>query len=211
MKPDGKAGKYPLVVFLHGSGERGTDNASQMRNGVYAFCEKSELEKHPCYMIVPQCPEGEVWGGVSRDWEQVIFDEKTSAPAGKMVLDLIENLLKTNPGIDPARIYVTGLSMGGYGTYDLLMRRPDLFAAGLPLCGGADPRFAQKIKSIPIWAVHGRLDNSVNPKYDWQIVDALKKEGGKIRYTELSTFGHNVWDVTYYNPAVLEWLFEQRK
>jgi predicted peptidase len=101
--------------------------------------------------------------------------------------------------------------MGGFGTYDLMMRRPELFAAGLPLCGGADPNFAGRIKNIPIWAFHGRLDDSVYPKYDWQIVDALKKAGSPVKYTEYSTYGHNIWDITYYNPAVLEWLFAQRK
>jgi predicted peptidase len=92
-----------------------------------------------------------------------------------------------------------------------MMRRPELFAAGLPLCGGADPNFAGRIKNIPIWAFHGRLDDSVYPKYDWQIVDALKKAGSPVKYTEYSTYGHNIWDITYYNPAVLEWLFAQRK
>ncbi|MCA0235823.1 MAG: prolyl oligopeptidase family serine peptidase [Bacteroidetes bacterium] len=203
--------KYPLVIFLHGSGERGTGNNEQMRNGVHAFCEKNTLKNHPCYLLVPQCPPEEVWGGVSRDWEKVAFNDSTYSPSGKMVIELIDKMLRENPNIDRKRIYITGLSMGGFGTYDLMMRRPDLFAAGLPVCGGADPAFAYKIKNIPIWAFHGRLDDAVYPKYDWQIVEALKKAGSPIKYTEYSTFGHNIWDITYYNPAVLEWLFAQRK
>lgn len=203
--------KYPLVIFLHGSGERGTSNNEQMRNGVHAFCEKNTLKNHPCYLLVPQCPPEEVWGGVSRDWEKVAFNDSTYSPSGKMVIELIDKMLRENPNIDRKRIYITGLSMGGFGTYDLMMRRPDLFAAGLPVCGGADPAFAYKIKNIPIWAFHGRLDDAVYPKYDWQIVEALKKAGSPIKYTEYSTFGHNIWDITYYNPAVLEWLFAQRK
>jgi len=203
--------KYPLVVFLHGSGERGSDNTSQMRNGVYAFCEKNMRETHPCYLLVPQCPENEVWGGVIRDWEQVTFNDSTYSRPGKMVIALIEKTLKANPDIDQKRIYITGLSMGGFGTYDLMMRKPNLFAAGLPLCGGADPSQASLIKGIPIWAFHGRLDESVYPKYDWQIVEALKKAGSTVKYTEYSTMNHNIWDITYYNPAVLEWLFAQHK
>jgi len=148
---------------------------------------------------------------VTRDWQQVVFNDSTNSRSGKLVIELIEKMLRENPDIDPKRIYITGLSMGGFGTFDLMMRRPDLFAAGLPLCGGADPAFADRIKNIPIWAFHGRLDEAVYPKYDWQIVDALQKAGGKVKYTEYSTLSHNIWDITYYNPAVLEWLFAQRK
>lgn len=203
--------KYPLVIFLHGSGERGTRNNEQMRNGVYAFCEKDMRKNHPCYLLVPQCPPDQVWGGVTRDWEHVVFNDSTYSPSGKMVIELVDKMIAENPAIDPKRIYITGLSMGGFGTFDLMMRRPDLFAAGLPVCGGADANFAARIKHIPIWALHGRLDEAVYPKYDWQIVEAIKKAGGNIKYTEYSTLGHNVWDVTYYNPAVLEWLFAQKK
>jgi predicted esterase len=211
MEPGATGGRYPLVIFLHGSGEKGTDNAAQMRNGVYAFCEKTVREKHPCYFLVPQCPTESRWENAQDGPETVVMDDKAPTRPSAMVIELVEKMIKENPGIDPKRIYITGLSMGGYGTYDLLMRRPDLFAAGLPVCGGGDPRFADRIKNIPIWASHGRLDDSVFPKYDWQIVDALKKQGGNIKYTEYSTYGHDIWNVVYYNPAVMEWLFNQQK
>ena len=204
------AGKtYPLVIFLHGSGERGSDNVSQMKNGVHAFCEKNMREKHPCYLLVPQCPEGQRWGGSSKDWG-ALYSQEPTAP-GRMVLELVDKLLRENPQIDRRRIYVTGLSMGGFGTFDLLMRRPELFAAGMPLCGGGDPKFAGKIKNIPLWIFHGRLDEAVYPRFSWTIVEALKKNGGKVKYTEYSTMNHNIWDITYYNPDVLEWLFAQHK
>ena len=207
VKPE----KYPLVIFLHGAGERGTGNKEQMRNGVHAFCEKNMRAKHPCYLLVPQCPPGEVWGDVTRDWQLVFFNDSTYSRSGKLVIELVEKMLRENPDIDPKRVYITGLSMGGFGTFDLMMRRPDLFAAGMPLCGGADPAFASRINNIPIWAFHGRLDEAVYPKYNWQIVEALQKAGGNVKYTEYSTLSHNIWDITYYNPAVLEWLFAQRK
>jgi predicted esterase len=213
MEPSAEAKNqtYPLVIFLHGSGEKGTDNALQMRNGVYAFCEKEVREKHPCYLLVPQCAPQWRWEGMEETGEKIIFNDKAPSPAGTMVLELIDKLFRDNPNIDPHRVYITGLSMGGYGTYDLLMRRPDLFAAGLPVCGGGDPLFADRIKKIPIWAMHGRLDDSVFPKYDWQIVEALRKVNGNIRYTEYSTYGHDIWNVVYYNPMVLDWLFSQKK
>jgi predicted peptidase len=128
-----------------------------------------------------------------------------------MVLELVEKMLKDHPDIDPNRVYITGLSMGGFGTFDLLMRRPDLFAAGLPLCGGGDPRYADKIKNIPLWVFHGGLDDVVAPRCSRRIVEALEKIGGKVKYTEYSTMYHDIWNVTYYNPAVLEWLFAQKK
>lgn len=202
--------QYPLVVFLHGSGERGTDNAAQMKNGVHAFAEKELREKHPCYLLVPQCPPEQRWGGSSRD-ENLRFDEQNPTLPGRMVIELIEKTLEKNPAIDRNRVYITGLSMGGFGAFDALMRRPDLFAAGMPLCGGGDPNHAERIKNIPLWVFHGRLDEAVPPHFSVKMVDALKKTGSKVQYTEYSTLGHNVWDVTYYNPAVLEWLFAQRK
>lgn len=208
-RPSSTAHRLPLVVFLHGSGERGTDNFSQMKNGVYAFCEKEMRAKHPCYLLVPQCPPDQRWGGSSRDW-QTLYQPEPTVP-GRMVLELIDKMLRENPGIDPQRVYVTGLSMGGFGTFDLLMRRPELFAAGLPVCGGGDPAHAGRIKNIPIWVWHGALDDAVQPQLSRRIVEALQKTGGNVRYNELSTFGHNIWDVVYYNPAVLEWLFAQRR
>ncbi len=201
---------YPLVIFLHGSGERGVDNSSQMKNGVYAFVEKEMRQKHPCYLLVPQCPPNERWGGSSRD-PKLVFDEKKPTVQGRMVIELIEKTLQEHPDIDRNRVYITGLSMGGFGTFDVLMRRPDLFAAGMPICGGGDPKGVERIKDIPLWVFHGRLDEAVYPRFSWEIVEALKKVGSKVQYTEYSTLGHNVWDVTYYNPAVLEWLFSQSK
>ncbi len=205
----GARGGLPLVIFLHGSGERGTQNHEQMCNGVHAFCEKWVREQHPHYLLVPQCPPDVRWGGSSAEW-QALYQPEPTVPE-RMVLELIEKMLQEHPDIDPKRVYITGLSMGGFGTFDLLMRHPELFAAGLPICGGGDPHYADKIKNIPLWVFHGGLDNAVNPRCSRQIVHALEKIGGKVKYTEYTTLYHDIWNVTYYNPAVLEWLFAQRK
>ncbi|HMX41527.1 MAG TPA: glucoamylase family protein, partial [Saprospiraceae bacterium] len=200
---------FPLVVFLHGSGERGTQGHEQMTNGVYAFVEKWVREQHPHYLLVPQCPPEQRWGGSSQDWQSLYKPEPTTA--GRMVLELVEQMLREHPDIDRRRVYVTGLSMGGFGTFDLLMRRPDLFAAGLPLCGGGDPLQADKIKDIPLWVLHGALDEAVLPRCSRQIVEALQRVGSQVKYTEYSTLKHDIWNVAYYNPAVLQWLFAQKK
>lgn len=208
QKLDGSK-KYPLVVFLHGSGERGATNHDHMKNGVYAFCEQDMRERHPCYMLAPNCPKDMHWGGLNDKFEPEYLE--TPATMQRLLIELIEKMLRENPNIDPKRVYITGLSMGGYGTFDLLTRRPDLFAAGMPLCGGGDPRYAERMKNIPMWVFHGRLDDAVFPIQSQRMVAALKKAGGKVKYTEYSTLYHNIWDATYYNPAVLDWLFAQKK
>jgi Uncharacterized protein conserved in bacteria len=207
--PKSAGQKYPLVLFLHGSGERGTLNHEQMRNGVHAFCEKWVMEKHPHYLLVPQCPPDVRWGGSSKEWASLFHDEPTVP--GRMVLELLDQMIREHPDIDTERIYVTGLSMGAFGTFDLLMRRPELFAAGLPVCGGGDPQYADRIKGVPLWVFHGELDETVPVRFSRRIVQALEKMGSPVRYTEYSTLFHDVWNVTYYNPEVLEWLFAQRK
>lgn len=201
--------KYPLVIFLHGSGERGADNAAQMTNGVFAFCESENRANHPCFLLVPQCPADDRWGGSSRDWPRLTSPEPTEPM--RLLNELVEKMLRENPAIDPARVYLTGLSMGGFGTFDFMTRRPELFAAGLPVCGGGDPAMAARIKDIPLWVWHGKLDEAVPPHNSREMVEALKKAGSSVRYTEYSTYGHNIWDVVYYNPEVMKWLFAQSK
>jgi predicted esterase len=208
QKLDGSQ-KYPLVVFLHGSGERGVSNHDHMKNGVHAFCEKDVREQHPCYLLVPQCPEEDTWGGHGSDWKPKFMENTPQTQ--RLLVELIEKMLRENPNIDPKRVYITGLSMGGYGTFDLLARRPDLFAAGMPLCGAGDTSTVARMKDIPIWVFHGRLDDAVFPIESQRMVKALQEVGGKVKYTEYSTLYHSIWDATYYNPAVLEWLFAQKK
>jgi predicted peptidase len=210
MAPAGKSQKkYPLVIFLHGQGERGSRNYEQMTNGVFAFCEDRVLDKHPHYLLVPQCPPDMRWAGSIKDGAQ-IFKPNPTLP-GEMLLELIDNTIKENPNIDPKRIYITGLSMGAIGAFDLMMRRPDLFAAAVTLCGAGEPSKAAMIKHIPIWVFHGNLDDIILPDFSRKMVNALKKAGSKVKYTEYSSLRHDIWYQTYYNPEVLNWLFLQRK
>ena len=201
--------KHPLVIFLHGSGERGDNNEAQLQNGVLAFAEKDFQEKHSPYVLAPQCPTGQKWS----DYDLIndVFYKEKPNETSRVLLELIDKMLVENPNIDKNRIYLTGLSMGGLGAFDLLMRRPDFFAAALPVCGGGEPSKANLIKNIPLWITHGALDNSVPVEYSRNIVAALKKEGSNVKYTEFSTLGHFIWQETYYNNAILEWLFEQNK
>jgi predicted peptidase len=211
MKPADydKASRYPLVVFLHGAGERGTDNDKQLVHGVAEFARAANRKKYPCFLIAPQCPDGKRW--VEVDWSAKSHTQplEPSEPA-RLVLGSIE-AVKKEFSIDTKRIYLTGLSMGGFGTWDLLARQPKLFAAAIPICGGGDPATAKKIAKIPIWAFHGDRDGAVIPQRSREMMAALEKAGGKPKYTEYRGVGHDSWTRTYRDPAVLAWLFQQKQ
>ncbi len=213
MKPDGysKDGtdRYPLVVFLHGIGERGKDNAIQLKNGVERFVTAAARKKHPCFMAVPQCPDKKMWVEIRDTKVNPKFADKPTEPAG-LVLDLIESLSKEYR-VDADRIYLTGVSMGGYGTWDLICRKPDLFAAALPVCGGGDPAQADKLTKLPIWVFHGDKDTAVPPERSREMVAAIKKAGGKPEYTEFPGVGHDSWTPTYKDDKTRDWLFAQKK
>jgi predicted peptidase len=199
--------KYPLVVFLHGAGERGTDNEKQLVHGVPRFA--ANLEKYSCFLIAPQCPDGKRW--VEVDWSADSHTQpKEPGEVARLTLALVEKSIK-DLSVDPKRVYITGLSMGGFGTWDLLARRPDLFAAAAPVCGGADEATARKIKTIPIWAFHGAKDTTVKPARSRTMIAALKKAGGHPKYTEYPDVGHNSWDNAYRDPDLFRWLFAQKK
>ena len=209
MKPEGcdAARKYPLVVFLHGAGERGTDNEKQLVHGVRPFVENRD--KYPCFLIAPQCPDGQKW--VEVDWSADTHTQpKEPGEVGRLTLGLIETAIKELP-VDSKRVYLTGLSMGGYGAWDLAARRPNLFAAIAPVCGGADEATAPKIKDLPVWAFHGAKDTVVKPARSRNMIAALEKAGGKPKYTEYPDVAHNSWDPAYKDPEFYRWLFAQKK
>ena len=211
MKPEGYEAtkKYPLVIFLHGAGERGSDNDKQLIHGVPQFASKENREKYPCFLIAPQCPDNVKW--VDVDWSAATHTTpKEMTEPSRMTIALIESTLKQY-SIDPKRVYLTGLSMGGYGTWDLLARRPDLFAAAVPVCGGADEATAEKIKNIPIWVFHGAKDGAVKPARSRNMVAALEKAGGKPKYTEYQNVGHDSWNPAYKDAEMMRWLFGQMK
>jgi predicted peptidase len=205
-KEDGKD-SYPLVVFLHGAGERGSDNAKQLVHGVADFAKDENRKKYPCFLIAPQCPTGEVWvyGSLKN-----LSKKKPDVEAGDLVLALIESLQKEFR-IDKKRLYLTGLSMGGYGTWELLCRKPDLFAAGMPICGGGDVKKADKLTKIPIWCFHGDKDRAVPVARSREMIKAIEKAGGKPKYNEYEGVEHDSWTQTYRDPKVHEWLFAQKK
>ena len=201
--------KYPLVVFLHGAGERGNDNTKQLVHGMNDFASDEIMAKYPAFVIAPQCPDGRRWVEVDWTLEAHTLPEEPSVSL-VATLQLNESLQKEFP-IDDRRIYLTGVSMGGFGVWDLLARRPELFAAAVPICSGCDPAHADTMKAVPIWAFHGEQDPAVKPKRSREMIEAIKAAGGDPKYTEYPGVGHDSWTRTYAEPAMYAWLFNQQK
>jgi predicted peptidase len=208
LKPvnPGALEKFPLFIFLHGAGERGNDNEAQIKHIKDLVLDPKYRGKYPCYVLAPQCPKGKWWADHSKDGVMLTEPSKPMT----LLIALIENLSKEFP-IDEDRIYISGVSMGGFGTWYLMARFPDKFAAAIPVCGGGDAKSASKIKDIPTWAFHGALDQVVPPKRSRQMISALQKEGGKPGYTEYPDVAHNSWVQAYQEPHLLPWLFKQKK
>lgn len=198
---------YPLVLFLHGAGERGDDNKAQLKHGVIPIIEGAKKLGQPCFMIAPQCPADRWWSPIHRETMHLSEAGKPNALL-EAVLALVDDTMKNQP-VDPKRFYVTGISMGGYATWDLLGRVPAKIAAAVPICGGGDPALAAKFKDTPVWAFHGEADPVVPPKTTRDMISALEKAGGKPKATYYPEVQHDSWTRTYDNPEVIRWMFEQ--
>jgi MYXO-CTERM domain-containing protein len=212
---------YPLVVFFHGAGERGTDNVAQLNQGAcMVFADESNQTRWPVFMLAPQCPGDQQW--VDMDW---------SLPSGIQPIEptwpmaatmgVVDQLLAEYPAIDPERVYVTGLSMGGFGTWDAAIRWPERFAAAVPICGGGDEATVGSIVDLPLWTFHSSDDTVVSVDRSRNMIAALQALGGTPSYTEycsldddgqmLPCWGHGAWDPAYSDPALLPWLYAQVK
>ena len=194
--------QYPLVLFLHGSGERGNDNVKNLKYITDLFLKEKNRNDFPCYVVVPQCPASENW--TYPDWYR---DPREPTNSVVKLIDSLSNL----PHVDKSRIYVAGLSMGGYGTWYLLTRFPDMFAAAIPICGGGDPNQVANFTHVPIWAFHGSKDDRVDPEESRKMIEALEKAGARPKYTEYKKTGHvDSWLKAFQEPTLLSWLFSQR-
>lgn len=204
--------KYPLFISLHGSGERGNDNRAQILWCKPFFLNHKNRDKYPCYVIAPQCPKEMRWSTAQIDKvakKTSAFEEKPTEPM-KNLMDLLAEVEKNYP-IDRERIYITGNSMGGNGTWDLAIRMPSHFAAIAPVCGFIDTTQADKLVEMPAWVFHGEMDNVVPPECSRAMVNAIKKAGGrKIKYTEYPKVDHASWVQAYNEEKLFPWFFKQR-
>ena len=201
--------RYPLVLFLHGAGERGDDNRKQLVNGTAGFSSDDVMDRHPCFVVAPQCPEDVQW--VDTDWSADSHAmPELPTQSLRLALELVDSL-QGEFSIDRDRIYVTGLSMGGFGTWDAIQRHPERFAAAVPVCGGGDTAYAEHIAKLPIWAFHGDIDPVVKVERSRDMIAAIKDAGGAPRYTEFPGVSHDSWTTAYANPDLYAWLFAQTR
>lgn len=208
----GPAGEdVPLVLFLHGSGERGADNEAQLKHGMNELVRWCEQNEQDCFILAPQCPKDFWWGEVEhfRSPEKLRFAEEQ--PILDALLALVEKTAREGK-VDRSRIYLTGLSMGAYGSFALLERAPEAWAAAIPICGGGNLRKVDTFKAIPIHLVHGDDDKVVPVELSREMYRALKEaDAPHVYYSEMLMTGHDSWTMTYRNPRYWEWLFKQKK
>jgi predicted peptidase len=197
----------PLLIFLHGAGERGSDSQAQLTHGREMMLIAAK--KYGAFVLVPQCPSDQKW--VDVDWGKSAHQmpEKPAQPM-RLLVELIAKLQAEYP-IDADRLYVMGLSMGGYGTWDMIERYPKMFAAAVPICGGGDETQAKLIAKIPVWAFHGAKDTAVPVGRSRNMIQAIKAAGGEPKYTEYPEVDHFAWVPAFKDPEMLKWLFSQKR
>jgi predicted peptidase len=187
--------RYPLVIWLHGAGQSGSDNEAQMGGATKPFTEEANQEERPCFVLAPQCPD-----------RAIGFRNEVAGNLMKLIRSLSDSL-----PIDESRIYLTGSSMGGSGSWYLGTEHPGVFAAIIPLCGGGDPSKASALKETPLWAFHGDKDEDVPLERSTSMIEAIKTAGGtKAQITILEGEGHLITSVVYVKPELHEWIFAQR-
>ena len=189
--PESSSGRLPLIIQLHGAGERGCGGDDLGLVDVHGFSKMAVKGEYPCIFVMPQCPKDSFW-----------------AARVESIIAFVEQL-KAEYEIDEDKVYLTGLSMGGYGAWYTAMARPDLFAAIVPVCGGGMAWNAGVLK-MPVWAFHGTDDNAVSVVQSDEMVAKLRAAGAEVKYTRMDGVGHNVWNHTY-NEELLAWFLDKKR
>jgi len=210
--------KYALIFILHGAGERGNNNEDQLKYGTELFLNYVVREKYPAIVIYPQCPANDFWSNVKIEQNLITrkpkFIFQTDAPptkAMKLLMGLVDDFLD-KPYVNKHQVYVGGLSMGGMGTFEIIGREPDIFAAAFAICGGDNTLNAKKYaKKVPLWIFHGEKDSVVPFEHSEVMVGAIKEAGGNPKYTWYPNDDHNSWNDAFGEPDLMPWLFSHTK
>ena len=196
---------YPIIMYLHGGGGAGDDNIKQITggntHGTHVWTTPEIQVKYPAFVVAPQLLGWSRWND---------RDSIRLSNYGQLAIDLLITIIEEYR-VDPDRVYLVGQSRGGYGTWDLAGKCPDLFAAAVPLCGRGNLYTVEAMKHLPVWAFHGAKDEVVPVQNSREIVSALQKIDAKIKYTEYPDAGHNIWDIAYFESELIDWLFSQNR
>lgn len=205
---------YPLMVFLHGAGERGSDNEAQLTHGSSLFLKPQNRKYFESIVIFPQCPKDSFWARIKRDPKTgIAIDSEKEPPIPQQLVRSLMDSMVINHHVNDRKIYIGGLSMGGFGTYDMVARDPEFFTAALAICGIADiPHYVQQAKHVPLWIFHGDKDPVVSVEPNRELYKALMTAGAPIvSYSEYPGVGHDSWNNAFAEPKLLPWLFSQKK
>lgn len=210
--------KYPLIIVLHGAGERGNNNESQLLYGTQLFLKDTIREKYAAFVLYPQCPASGWWanckfeeGSVTHKTKFIFQHDAPPTRAMQSLLGLVDEFLD-KPYINKHQVYIGGLSMGGMGTFEIIGRRPKVFAAAFAICGGDNTLNAKKYaKKVPLWIFHGQKDSVVPYTHSEAMVTAIKEAGGDPKYTLYPNDDHNSWDDAFKEPLLIPWLFAHKK
>ncbi|QYA24176.1 prolyl oligopeptidase family serine peptidase [Gramella sp. MT6] len=211
-----KTKKYPVVLVLHGAGERGDNNEAQLVHGSDVFLNEENREKFPAIVIFPQAPKEDYWAKVEvkRDTMPFQFDFRNKEEPTKslnLVMKMMDSVV-AQEYVNKDRVYVGGLSMGGMGTYEILYKKPDMFAAAFAICGGANPEIAETYpKGFNIWIFHGEKDDIVPPRFSKRMAREINHNGGNAKLTLYPDDNHNSWDSAFSEPYLLPWLFSKER
>ncbi|MDL5514767.1 dienelactone hydrolase family protein [Arenibacter sp. M-2] len=208
--------QYPVILFLHGAGERGNDNEKQLIHGSTLFSSDENRDKFPAIVIFPQCPTDDYWSSVQVDRKTqpvgLRFEYgKGPTKALGLTMALMDSLVAESH-IKWDQVYVMGLSMGGMGTFEILYRKPGMFAAAIPICGGGDTEVAKVYADkVPLWMFHGAQDNVVDPQLSLDMTSHIIEYGGHPNLTIYGDANHNSWDLAFAEPNLLPWLFSLKR
>jgi len=193
--PEGTTAALPLVLYLHGAGERGDCNRAHTRKNsvMQTLLNDENRVEFPAIVIAPQCPAGTSWQHLTAE-----------------LMSLLEDVMAAYP-VDAGRVYITGISMGGNGTWEMLAAYPNFFAAAVPICGWGTPESAYRFSDVPIWVFHGARDRGILPEYSREMVQALENAGSNVRYTEYPRETHQAWEIAYREAELFPWMFAQTR
>lgn len=207
--------QYPVLFFLHGAGERGSNNEAQLIHGSKLFLNPENRKNFPAIIIFPQCPQDDYWANViigdGKKLERFSFQKGGKPRKSMELLIALVAKMKSERFSDKDRFYVGGLSMGAMGTYEILRRKPNVFASAFAICGGDHVENVKKYKHVPLWIFHGAKDSVVPIQKSEIVVNELKRLNSDVKFRVYPDANHNSWDPAFAEPDFLSWIFSYRK